>query len=291
MYTIYDMGIGKNKNMTKCFLKYHIDRNLPYDMMGSWRIACCHAFLPHKGSNMKATLLAAVGIASLLAVNPADARLQLSIGVGASTFTCFDGQLSCDQSGGANNLLVIDQTVGGVFVEVTLAQSTFGKPDVLQLSSSSIVNNNGTPVTIKLLASDTSFAPPVVAIKESGSLTFNDAVDSGVSMLQFWADHANAQGANPSNTPGTLLDTVTGTPVTNPDSFSGSLTSPFAALTPFSMTEGASLNLISGGSITGFNQSMQTSAIPETKTWVMLLAGFGLMALVGSRTKKRLEVY
>ena len=59
---------------------------------------------------------------------PAAARLQLSIGAGSATFTCFDGQLSCDQSGGANNLLTIDQTIGGAFVELTLAQSTFGKP-------------------------------------------------------------------------------------------------------------------------------------------------------------------
>jgi hypothetical protein len=226
--------------------------------------------------------------AALLAVAaPAQARLQLSISAGGSTFSCFDGQLGCDQSGGANNLLVINTTVGGAFVELALTQSTFGKPDVLQLSSSSIVNNSGAPVTVKLLASDTSFFAPVTSILESGSLTFNDAVGSSASMLQFWADHANAQGANPTNAPGTLLDTVTGTPTTNPDSFSGTRESAFAASSPFSMTEGASLNLISGGSITGFNQSMTTSAIPEPKTWAMLAIGFGLMALLGARKPRQ----
>ena len=48
---------------------------------------------------MKSILLAATILAAASA--PAAARLQLSIGVGASTFTCFDGQLSCDVSGGA----------------------------------------------------------------------------------------------------------------------------------------------------------------------------------------------
>jgi hypothetical protein len=225
-------------------------------------------------------LLAAIG------ANPANARLQLSINANGSTFTCFDGQLSCDVSGGANNLLTVDQTVGGAFVQITLATSTFGKPDELTLSSSNIVNQSGAPIDIKLLASDTGFTTPVSAIKSSASLTFNDAVGSPASTLQFWADHADVQGANPNNTPGTLLETVTGTPLANPDSFSGSRTTPFSASSPFSMTEGASLNLIAGGSVTGFNQNEQSSAIPEPRTWAMLVAGFVAMAMVGYKRRK-----
>jgi hypothetical protein len=217
---------------------------------------------------------------------PAYARLQLSISDGAATFTCFDGQLSCDVSGGANNLLTIDQTVGGAFVQITLAQSTFGAHNSLQLSSSSITNETGAPLTIKLLASDTNFLAPVSFIRNSASLTFNDAVGSGQSFLQFWADHADTQGANPTNTPGTLLETVFGTPLTNPDSFSGSNLAGFVNGAPFSMTEGASLALIGGGSITGFNQSM-TSGVPEPSTWAMLIAGFGLLSLVGWRKRPR----
>lgn len=236
---------------------------------------------------MKRLALAAASAAALMAASlPASARLQLSISANGSTFSCFDGELSCDLSGGANNLLVVDQTVGGAFVQLTLAQSAFGKPDVLQLSSSNIENLSGAPIAIKLLASDTGFVPPVSFIENSASLTFNAAIGSGPSTLQFWADHANVQGANPTNTPGSLLETVTGTPVTDPDSFSGSRLSPFFAGAPFSMTEGASLALTTGGSITGFNQSMQ-SGIPEPKTWVMLLAGFAAIAAIGWRKQRR----
>lgn len=232
------------------------------------------------------TILAAIG------ASPAMARLQLSIGVGASTFTCFDGQLSCDVSGGANNLLTIDQTIGNAFVQITLAQSSFGAANTLQLSSSSITNEGLTPITIKLLASDTSFDPPVSFIRSSASLTFNDAVGSTQSALQFWADPLNTQGANPNNTPGNLLETVLGTPVTDPDSFSGSRVTAFSANDPFSMTEGASLALRGGGSITGFNQSM-TSGVPEAKTWAMLLIGFGFLGLAGfrRRVRDRLAMY
>jgi hypothetical protein len=97
-------------------------------------------------------------------------------------------------------------------------------------------------------------------------------VGSGVSTLSFFADPADAQGANPTNTPGVLLASVSGTPTTNPDSFSGTLSTGFSALAPFSMTESASLNLVSGSNITGFNQSME-AVVPEASTWAMLLLG------------------
>jgi hypothetical protein len=215
---------------------------------------------------------------------PANARLQLSINANGSTFSCFDGQLSCDQSGGVNNLLVIDQTVGGAFVQLTLAQSST-HPNELQLSSSAILNERLAPITISLVASDTGFLAPVEFVRSSASLTFNNAVGSGASTLGFFADPLNTQGANPLNTPGTLLESVSGVPATDPDSFSGSRTTSFFSAGPFSMTESASLNLVGSGSITGFNQAMETG-VPEAKTWAMLILGFGLMGFVGFRRKR-----
>jgi hypothetical protein len=211
----------------------------------------------------------------------------LSISANGQTFTCIDGQ-SCDSSGTNNNLLAINTVVGGVSVEIALAQAVFGSPNTLELSSSSIINNQTLlPATITLVASDTNYVGPVRAILESGSLTFNDAVGSGPSSLSFFADPANVQGANPLNTPGVLLDTVTGTPTTNPDSFAGTLLSPFNAAGPFSMTESATLSLRAGGSITGFNESMQSSVVPEPRTWAMLVLGFGLMGLMGARKVRK----
>jgi hypothetical protein len=246
--------------------------------------------IPTKGVSkgaikMNRGLLLAVGVSALLAASSANARLQLSITANGSTFSCFDGELSCDQSGGANNLLTIDQTIGGAFVELTLAQSTFGKPNVLQLSSSNILNESGAPITIGLVAGDTGFVGPVSFIESSGSLTFNSAIGSGSSSLSFFADGANGQGANPLNTPGSLLESVSGTPVTDPDSFAGSRSTPFSAGGPFSMTEAASLSLTTGGSITGFNQSM-TSGVPEPSTWAMFIAGFGMLSFFGMRRKR-----
>lgn len=230
---------------------------------------------------LAATILAAAG------ATPASARLQISISSGGTTFTCFDGQLSCDQSGGVNNLLLVDQTVGGAFVQLALTQSQFGKPDELQLSSSNIENLTGAPLTVTLTASDTGYTVPIVAINNSASLTFNSNIGASNSTLTFFADTLDGQGAPA--TPGTLLESVSGHATTDPDSFSGSRISPFDATSPFSMTESASLVLRADGSITGFNQSMESTAVPEASTWAMLVTGFALMAWAGFKRKGNRE--
>jgi len=126
-------------------------------------------------------------------------------------------------------------------------------------------------------------------VTNSGSLTFNDNVGAPDSTLKFWADAANVQGANPTNTPGTLLESVSGAATTNPDSFSGSNVAAFVDGDSFSMTEGAALALITGGSVTGFNQSMVTSTgtIPVPEPMTLGILGMGLLGLGMVRYRHR----
>jgi hypothetical protein len=241
---------------------------------------------------MRHALLAGIAaIAAIAFVPSANATLQLSIGANGSTFTCADGQLGCDLSGGANNLLTVNTLVGGAFVQITLTQSTAGATNSLQLSSSNIENQSGAPLTVTLLASQTDFIGPVTSVNNSGSLTFNDNVGAPDSTLKFWADAANTQGANPTNTPGTLLESVSGAATTNPDSFSGSNVAAFVDGDSFSMTEGAALALITGGSVTGFNQSMVTSAgtIPVPEPMTLGILGMGLLGLGMVRYRRGTE--
>jgi hypothetical protein len=239
---------------------------------------------------MRHALLAGIAaIAAIAFVPSANATLQLSIGANGSTFTCADGQLGCDLSGGANNLLTVNTLVGGAFVQITLTQSTAGATNSLQLSSSNIENQSGAPLTVTLLASQTDFIGPVTSVNNSGSLTFNDNVGAPDSTLKFWADAANTQGANPTNTPGTLLESVSGAATTNPDSFSGSNVAAFVDGDSFSMTEGAALALITGGSVTGFNQSMVTSAASVPEPFSLGVLGMGLLGLGMVRYRRGTE--
>ncbi len=222
--------------------------------------------------------------ALLAAASPAYATLQIAFTDGTNVVTCADGQ-ACDLSPGANNILVLNETVGAFHIVGTVAASLAGKgDDNLQFSTSLIQNTGSTVGHLAAIVGDTNFVGPVNAVRESASLTFNNAVGSGASTLNFFADPANGQPAGVGlNIPGTLLFTTSGTPATDPDSFSGTHDSPFAAGGLFSMTETANLALRPGGSITGFNESMQSQAIPEPSTWVMLGLGFAALGFAGRK--------
>ena len=78
---------------------------------------------------------------------------------------------------------------------------------------------------------------------------------------------------------------MSGSATTDPDSFAGSRISAFNALGPYSMTEEADLTLRGLGSINCFNQSMESTAVPEPSTWAMLLGGFAFMARSSARVR------
>lgn len=230
---------------------------------------------------LKRFLLTTALVALGAVASPAQARLQLTLQSGGSTFTCFDGEAGCDLAGGANQLLTLNTTVGNIFVSGTLSASLKGPINTLQFSASSIVNEGAGVGQLRLIVSDTGFIGPVNFVTESGALTFNENVGAPNSTLAWFADPADAQGANPLNTPGAELFSASGAAAIDPDSFDGTHADAFDALGPYSMTEAAALTLRAGGSITGFEQSMAAGAVPEPSTWAMLLAGFGLMGLVG----------
>lgn len=236
---------------------------------------------------MKKLLVTTALFAAL--ATPAHAVLQIAFTDGTNVITCADGQ-ACDLSSGPNSLIILNENVGAFHIIGTVAASTFGSPDNLQLSTSLIQNTGSSLGHLSIIVGDTNFVGPVSAVRESASLTFNNATGSGASTLRFFADPNNGQPAGVGlNIPGTQLFTTSGSPLTDPDSFSGTNVSPFFAEGPFSMTETANLALKAGGSITGFNESMATAAgaIPEPRTWAMMIIGFALLGLAG--IKKRVN--
>ena len=233
--------------------------------------------------------LAALSAAlSFSTIDSSNATLQIAFTDGTNVVTCADGQ-ACDLSGPSNNILILNEQVGAFHIVGTVAASVSGAgDDNLQFSTSLIQNTGSSLGHLTAIVGDTNFVGPVDAIRESASLTFNNATGSGASTLRFFADPANGQPAGVGLAiPGVQLFSTSGSPTTDPDSFAGTNLSPFAASGLFSMTETANLALKAGGSITGFNESMATAAIPEPSTWAMLLAGMGAMGLLGWRRMGR----
>jgi hypothetical protein len=229
---------------------------------------------------LSAALLAGIG------VSPASATLQIAFTDGTNVVTCADGQ-SCDLAGPAHNIIILNETVGAFHIIGTVAASVSGSAeDNLQFSTSLISNSGSSTGALRIVVGDTNFVGPVNAVRESASLTFNDALGSGPSTLGFFADPANAQPAGIGlATPGQTLFQDSGSPTTNPFSFAGTNLSPFSATGLFSMAESATLGLRGGASITGFNESMESSAIPEPSTWIMLGLGFAGLGLVAARRR------
>ena len=147
-------------------------------------------------------------------------------------------------------------------MQLALTQSQFGAPDELQLSTSNIENLTAAPLTIVLTASDTGYNFPISAINNSASLTFNSNIGAPDSTLTFFADRFDGQGAP--GTPGTILVSVSGHATTDPDSFSGSRITAFAADAPFSMSEQASLEIARTGS------ALMAQLLASTRAWSRL---------------------
>jgi hypothetical protein len=232
-------------------------------------------------------LLLTTALFAAIGASPAKATLQIAFTDGSTVVTCADGQ-SCDLAGPAHNIIILNETVGAFHIIGTVAASVSGSAeDNLQFSTSLISNSGSSEGHLRIVVGDTNFVGPVNAVRESASLTFNDALGSGPSTLGFFADPANGQPAGIGlATPGQTLFQDSGSPSSNPFSFAGSNLSPFFANGPFSMSEAATLGLRGGASITGFNESMESNAIPEPSTWAMILLGFGVLGLLGFHKRK-----
>lgn len=224
--------------------------------------------------------LAASAALGLFVSQPANAVLMVTMQdeLGA-TFHCVDNGGACDFSGAASSLLTLNNTVGSFQVTGTISTSQSGLLNLLSLVNFGAINNDTVAHTLNMYVSDTGFVGPVSNIVGSAGILFSNAVGSGPSSLDFYADTANVQGANLINTPGVLLFSALQTPTTNPQQFLGNDSAPFFDLNAFSMTQVAHINLKGGGSFTDFGMNMQSAnAVPIPAALPLLgsaLAGFG----------------
>jgi hypothetical protein len=238
---------------------------------------------------MRNFLYAATALGALALASPASATLQFAADFGGTQFLCVDNT-ACDTDLSTGKIQIANQTIGGVLVNTSI-QTSVGTPanpnvqDILNTSSTSLINTLGIPVAITFTVSDTGFAGPVSQWNVSGAGTWENATNSTVSMTWF-ADAANQQGADlPGDTPGTQLFQFFKQAGSIADGYSASGQGDLLIAGPFSMTSQVTGTLTAGGSLLNRGQTEIFQPVPEPAT--MLILGAGLVGLSAAYRRRR----
>lgn len=111
---------------------------------------------------MRNIVLGTVAAASLIAyATPSHATLQIAWDFGGVTGGCVDNS-GCDLSPLVGRLELSDQLINGVEVNGSIQTSTKSAGlTILNTSSLSVINTNGTPILATVTVGDTSFIGPV----------------------------------------------------------------------------------------------------------------------------------
>jgi hypothetical protein len=219
---------------------------------------------------------------------PAHATLQFSIGSGESSFGCVDN-FSCDSDSGVGVISIpsISNPEFGVSATDVELTSTGGTkaPAALDATIGSFSNTSDGALSGAFALGDTDFSSAKL-FRITASVTWKDAPGAELDVAWF-ADPANEQGAaNPFVAPGNEIDS---TEFDSPVSGSGTQTfsdTVFLSVSgPFSLTlQGDLLGFPSGGTVSA---TESLSAVPETSTWTMLIAGFAGLGIAGYRASRK----
>lgn len=223
---------------------------------------------------MKNLLLAAVGVGALAAAAPASAANTALImwnGADVETATGF----------GSADLTASD--LGGVTVTLSFVNRNTA-PNQLTTGQINIDNTTGMVQTLNIIAGANGY----LGAEKGFTLTGTIGATSGVSDLtgMYFVDPSNTLNGTNETIIGAGIDSFDSLSLTGPKSFSFNGFGPDLVTGPYGLAERLTLTLQPGASVFVQGASMTASAVPEPKTWAMLVAGFALMGAMAFKRKR-----
>ena len=172
-----------------------------------------------------------------------------------------------------------------VIVTGSTATSTKGPPtNVLSRTTTSILNVDGSPVTVQVEISDTGFTPTVSDILTAASGSFVNATGSTVTFT-WYMDRTNVISGKAE-----VIDTFSFTVPDAAEAFSHNFTLDLLndISSPYSMTLQMNLTLVDGGALTNLSQTQQSPVLEAQVSEPISLAllGVGFAGLALSRRKR-----
>lgn len=181
---------------------------------------------------------------------------------------------------GVDSALLANSNLDGITISLSNVSRQTG-PNRLSEGNIQITNTDSTAQTLNLIAGANGYAGPNALFALTGTI----GIISGVADLKgsFFADGTDTLNGTNETVIGTNLNSFDSASQTGPFSFSKNLSGFDLVNGPYGMAEELSLTLQPGAEIFVQGASMQAGAIPEPSQWAMLMAGFGLMGLLGYR--------
>ena len=228
---------------------------------------------------MKKLLLAAVAAGAVFA-SPA---LAENIAIGIDN-TAFPGDLV--SATGTDTVLLGSENLNGIVVTTTLGNRSTG-PNELTGANLFVNNTSGVAQMLRLAVGGIDFLGADGIFKQTATISL--AAGSADLAGNFFVDALNRQmGLDATSVFGVLNGVFDSGLLSGPQSFSfNDIAFGPSTKSPYSMGETLLLTLSPGASLTVDGLSMTASAVPEPKTWAMLVAGFALMGLVGYKRRAR----
>ena len=194
-----------------------------------------------------------------------------------------------ETASGTGTAIISGSSLGGITISTSGVQRFTVPNNSMTESNLFITNTTGTVQVLDIIAGTNGFLGPSNLFNASATILIGTGSAELTGM--FFVDAAN--GLNGTNT-----GPVTGTQIggtfdsgllTGPFSFSSNSPNvPFGVAGPYGMAELLQLTLQPGAFVGVQSISMNaTNAVPEPRTWAMLLAGFALIGALGLRKRNR----